>query len=92
MQSMSENDFECFASTGVNAPLTAMKPNCLSDGSLDGLKAFSTTIATTINDLPATSPRGTCSYYDSRNLGLATDPNGERDTAMAHRDAWFELG
>jgi len=46
----------------------------------------STTIATDINDLPTTSPHGSYSEHDSRNLGFATDPNATRGTAAAHRD------
>jgi|SRR5580692_7063639 hypothetical protein len=60
MQSMSENDFECFASTGVNTPLIA---NRTTVRHFTGLKKFSTTIAIHTNDLPTTSPHG--SYSDT---------------------------
>jgi hypothetical protein len=53
---------------------------------LTDLKESSTTIATDINDLPTTSPHGSYSEHDARNLGFATDPNATRGTATAHRD------
>ena len=80
---MKENDFECFARTGVNTPVMAMKTD---NRPLYGLKAFSTTIATDINDLPATSPHGSYSEHDTRNPGFATDPNATRGTPTAHHD------
>lgn len=43
-------------------------------------------MATDINDLPATSPHGSYSKHDARNLGFATDPNETRGTATARRD------
>ena len=36
----------------------------MADRPLDGLKAFSTRIATNINDLPRTSPHGSDSEHD----------------------------
>src|SRR3989442_15755658 len=58
---------------------------------LTDLKESSTTIATDINDLPATSPHGSYSEHDTRNLGFATDPNATRGTATAHRDTCCNL-
>jgi hypothetical protein len=59
------------------------------DQPLYGLKGFSTTIATDINDLPTTSPHGSDFKETSTNLELATDPNETRGTARAHRDPCF---
>jgi hypothetical protein len=56
------------------------------DGPLSDLRESSTTIATDINDLPATSPHGSYSEHDERNLGFGTDPNATGGTATAHRD------
>jgi len=58
---------------------------------LTDLKESSTTIAADINDLPATSPHGSYSEHDARNLGFATDPNPIRGTATAHRDTHCNL-
>jgi hypothetical protein len=58
----------------------------MDDRPLTDLKESSTTIATGINDLPTTSPHGSYTEHDSRNLGFATDPNATRGTAAAHRD------
>jgi hypothetical protein len=44
-----------------------------------------------LNDLPETSPHGSYSEHDTRNLGLAIDPNGTRGTPTAHRDTRFNL-
>jgi len=41
-------------------------------------------MAIDINDLPATSPHGSYSEHDARNLGFATDPHATRGTATAH--------
>jgi len=58
----------------------------LTNRPLYGLKVFSTTIASDINDLPAISPHGSDSCNEAENLGFATDPNATRGTATAHRD------
>jgi hypothetical protein len=79
---MREKDLESFASTGVKSPLIAMKTIYRP---LSGLRKFPTIIAIHLNDLPATSPHGSYSEHDARNLGFATDPNTTRGTATAHR-------
>jgi hypothetical protein len=58
----------------------------MADRPLDGLKAFSTTIATDINDLPATSPHASYSEHDARNLGFASDQNTTRGTAASQSE------
>jgi hypothetical protein len=73
----------CLASTGVNIPLIAKRTTVRP---LYGLKAFSTTIATDINDLPVTSPHGSDFGDHAQILGHARDPNTTRGTAMTHRD------
>ena len=63
---------------------------------LSDLKESFATIATEINDLPATSPHGSYSEHDARSLGFATDPNvtvsQRRHTATpmypAQQSAW----
>jgi hypothetical protein len=56
------------------------------DRPLCDLNGFSTTIASNVNDLPATSPHGRYSEHDSRNLGLASGRTTLRGTAMARHD------
>ena len=52
---------------------------------LGGLKEFSTTMVTDINDLPATSPHGSDFRHHTQILGLASLPSDTRGTAAAHR-------
>ena len=58
----------------------------LADRPLGDLNEFSTTMATNLNDLPATSPHGSDFRHDKQILGLACDPNATRGTAAAHRE------
>src|SRR5215467_13738595 len=59
--------------------------NCLTTRPLGGLKEFSTTMVTDINDLPATSPHGSDFRHHTQILGLASHPSDTRGTAAAHR-------
>src|SRR5262245_53088039 len=55
------------------------------DSPLGGMKKCSTTIALDINDLPTTSPHGSYSEHDARNLGFASDLDATRGTVTAQR-------
>ena len=57
----------------------------------DDLKEFSATIATDFNDLPRNSPHGSDLGENAQFLGLTTDPNARRGTAMAHYDIRFNI-
>ena len=57
----------------------------MDDRPLGGLKEFSTTMVTDINDLPATSPHGSDFRHHTQILGLASLPSDTRGTAAAHR-------
>ncbi len=74
--------------SGHVAGLTKWSP----DRPLYGLRESSTIIAKHLNDLPTTSPHGSYSEHDARNLGFTIDPNATRGTATAHRDGVNPLG
>ena len=58
---------------------------------LCGLKAVSSTIATDINDLPATQPARKVLKHYADNLRVLTDPDKAYGTATAHQIECFLL-
>jgi len=64
----------------------------MADRRFTGLKVFSTTIATDINDLPTTSPHGSDLGHDAENIGLTPDAKATLGTAAAQHHGHCEIG